>query len=841
MANLISNQTGNFLTQSTWRREVLHYAQTTGTTLAAIPTTIAYNRNIAATGEIINRVLVLVGSVAGNRSGTVTCEIKDITGGAPMGSVTVSASDISFFGNGWHCFKFDPVIATISGNTYAIGLSSSVASQIFVYRSSQSANWWNAIVGASVGGVSPATDDNLFIVTDMSAITSNTSHVVTMNNNALTSIFGNISVCNGATLTFSTTANTQLGLSGHLNCYGGSTFNMGTSDVPIQYGTSALLQFYTATTVRYGINLFAGATGNFGGSVGNRTLFTQLSPNLLSGSTTSNYTDTTNWEVGDTFMIMGNRKDGTKSTRIYTVSSTAGTTVTHNPATITHQGYLIPPYDTRPHVTLISRNCVISATTGALFFYVQTSASVSACHTMIANCGTTTFDSISAGVSFSNANIFGKYNMSYCTFNEVTTILSSSNFSANLNFIGCSLFGRNFTNGSHVFFIGGSTISPTVILSGCRFSTTGTGIANIVQSSLIGGKFYVYDNVFSDCTVHLLNINTSASNVLNGDLHITGNYFYGASVGLKLAIGNFAVFNKESSPYCNVSKNIFYHCAGAGLSGTSICNVLFEGLSAFGNGSYHIAIGLLSAIQVLGEQNENLIFKNCWLQSGTGSGDSTTNGFVFGGVARNIFIKSLTCFTDSAAVAIPINFGGGSLSFSQATIVDSFIGVSTGTSGVVSIATQLHENSEVGVLNTRLGSTHYDQLQFRLNGNILKNTTSAYSGNECIQISLNNTHATNLENFYYDFYFPVSANTQRTISFFATKSSTYTPTSFTANVLFHGESITSSVFEVSSASWNSYTTVINSSLLPSTDGITYKLLLSPSTVGAFFLDEITYS
>lgn len=174
-----------------------------------------------------------------------------------------------------------------------------------------------------------------------------------------------VNINSGATLKWSRSVTTALGLYGHLILKNGGTFDLGTSADPIT-GTGAAHSIFmndsaALAAVKYGIECETGAN-NFYIFGGTRTVNTYLTSQAASGQANLSLNDVTGWRVGDRIWLAPTTNVATQNEE-RTITAISGTTVTvSSNLTNTHAA--------NGRVGMCDHNILISSVTiGAATYY----------------------------------------------------------------------------------------------------------------------------------------------------------------------------------------------------------------------------------------------------------------------------------------------------------------------------------------------------------------------------------------------------------------------------------------------------------------------------------------
>jgi len=245
-------------------------------------------------------------ATAGVVAGTeVSLNVSDLPYSPISPSSAVQANPI-----GWVFFKFAAPVTLLAGSAYRVEASTSVASQVNLFRNATANNWSRMLRTTTTGA--PAAGDSLFVVTEWSGPLTPTPHVVTMDSTAATDYGGgdqvlpSVGIGDGSTLAYQTTAATNyvLRVSGVVAVHVGGTLTMGTPGTPVPRSSTAVLEFDCASTGNFGLLVFGTATFHGESRTDEKDVTYALLTADLSATGTSLTVDTdTGWLDGDEIVV----------------------------------------------------------------------------------------------------------------------------------------------------------------------------------------------------------------------------------------------------------------------------------------------------------------------------------------------------------------------------------------------------------------------------------------------------------------------------------------------------------------------------------------------------------
>ncbi|HEY4359388.1 MAG TPA: hypothetical protein VGN17_00365 [Bryobacteraceae bacterium] len=305
MANLISAQTGNFTSSSTWQTvdSTSELDSEAGST--AVSTSNLDSSTFVPTAITVDGVALKFSARAASPTGTFTVTLRDSTTSTDVDSVTVNVSDLPAPpGNCWIFFKFGSTHTLSGTDSYLIRVAcSNTGSQVILFRNATSNNWSRKLRTTTTQA--PAANNHLVISNQFTGAGTSTAVTVTMDNTASTtwgpSSVGTQGVVVGGngTLTFGTSSSTNYNFTwrGYFLISGGGTVNVGTSGTRIPSSSSVTLQMDSASNGDSFLKPDAGGTLNIYGA--SKTGYSYLTADAASSATSVTVNDTTGWQNSD--------------------------------------------------------------------------------------------------------------------------------------------------------------------------------------------------------------------------------------------------------------------------------------------------------------------------------------------------------------------------------------------------------------------------------------------------------------------------------------------------------------------------------------------------------------
>jgi hypothetical protein len=365
MANLILRSDAvNFSAVGSWYScgVVTGQPQIAGVLSTLLTTTVLYSSTWTGDSGTYDGVLVQVLSRSASPSGTFRLVVRKTNSPASdvAGSVvTVNVADLPLNG-GWVFLKFSGTIGPLtSGNSYAIGLSTSASSQVTMVRNGTASNW-NRLLRLVTSPGSLAAADRFWICGEKTGAGTQNTRKAFIDTTAGVD-YGPIDIGSGGTLESLTAASTNyiLRTVGVLTISEGGTLNMGTSGTrmpstsscEIQLGSTSLGADGTAGIECRGTWNAYGATKTF-----DRT---KLTADEAAGSTSLDVADNTGWASGDLIAIAATvRVDTDQQCEARTLTGAGTTSLPVGATAFAHQG----TDDVKGEVVLLTRNVRVRAT-----------------------------------------------------------------------------------------------------------------------------------------------------------------------------------------------------------------------------------------------------------------------------------------------------------------------------------------------------------------------------------------------------------------------------------------------------------------------------------------------
>jgi len=471
MAYLLSKQSGNWSSSSTW--EVAGFTSLTFTGVTTITTTYAPSASSIPGAITMTGVWLGLYSRAATPTGTLDIQLWNNTGSTQVALVTVNVSDIPATPNLTSArgifFRFSSPVTLSAGVLYQIRLRTSSASQLAFWRTNSGATDWVRIFATSTTA-SPSATDIMFVQGSYNGVGSTTDITVTMDNNNST-LYGGVTTGIRGILDWVTNSSTELRLNGEV--WSGAAvsllitagiFRMGSTASRIQPGvTASLIIDAGAANAR---RIQVQDTGQFiaAGSTMSYT-WTRLSSDVIAGATIATTSVATGWNAGSEIVISPTIRHATTATTVQydrrALTSVSGTTLGFSSLTNPHSG----TGEFAADVINLTRNCRIQSLNPTLRTYI-TSGSI-LCDININEVEFINFGTGNGAVTFNGSGASGSLYVKNCSFNDcgIGVLLTTTTNFFNCIVDNCVYSTRSATTGNMVSHAATVVTQPTSVNS----------------------------------------------------------------------------------------------------------------------------------------------------------------------------------------------------------------------------------------------------------------------------------------------------------------------------------------------------------------------------------------
>ena len=543
----------------------------------------------------IDGIAVKVSSRNASPSGTISIALDQ--GGSDVSGtvVTINVSDINVNGNGWYLFKFSSPVTLAAATAYSVKAKTSVSSQVNLFRNSTAGNWSRQLRTTTTQA--PAASDTTHVCGEHTGAGAVTTRTITVDHNSSTT-YGLHTVNSSGTTRFGTSASSTYlwrVASGGIKVYGGGTFSVGETAVPMPSTSTATLEFNCAATVDSGLEVLGG-TFNAGGAT-KTTLKTTLTADVAASGSVLTVGSTSGWLASDQLAVASTTTTTGQSEKVTVQSVDSGTQVTLTGSIVNAHSGTSP---TQAEVGNLTRNVKIRGVSTSLQGYLRFSATavVDINYSEIYNMGSAT--SLKRGIDIQTTT--------------GTVLIRNSGF-------------YDFTTSAILFDLTGSSVNNVTIENNIAFNIN----RNFVYCAATSGTSITVNN-----NLFILSSGTNFSIIELDDVGITvTNNTCVSSTGT----GSYGIHLSEDANLGTFSGNTIHSCGGSGIA--------FDG---------NIKVGTLSTTttwrNVTGLSIESAIESDgLIIDTVTAFGNTTANIKIDASVNGLLIFKSLTLNAGTTSVA----------------------------------------------------------------------------------------------------------------------------------------------------------------------------------------------
>lgn len=361
----------------------------------------------------IDGIAVWVNTRPGS-TGTISVALDQATVTVVGTEVTIDVADIPSDGNCWVLFKFASPVLLLAATAYSVKAKTSSSSQVSLFRNATSNNWSRLLRTTTTGA--PAAADLLYILGEKTGSGAQTTRTVTMDDAAAgATVYGQIDISAGGTMTYGTTASTAyyLKIAGNMNVRAGGTLNIGTVGTPMPSSSSGVLEFNCSTNVEFGLVIFGGGTCVLqGNAISNVSALLAADASAAATSLTTNIS--TGWKNGDEIALAPTTATASQSESKALTADASGTTLTITAITNAHSG----TSPTQGELINLTRNVKIRgvSTSNQAYILVSDGATVDWDYAELYQLGSNT--SQKRGIDFIAAASTSSVNVQKCSWHD---------------------------------------------------------------------------------------------------------------------------------------------------------------------------------------------------------------------------------------------------------------------------------------------------------------------------------------------------------------------------------------------------------------------------------------
>lgn len=669
MAALLSCATGNFTNAATW---ALVDSTSLNDSIAAntVLTTSYVESSTFTPGAItIDAIAVKVALRVGT---TGTISVRLAQGGATVAGteVTINVSDIhagdvaANGGCGWYVFKFAAPVLLVAATLYTVSAKTSSSTQVNLF-SSATTNWSRLLRTTTTQA--PVAGDTLHIAGTFTAAATSSTIDVTMNSTATTA-YGQMTINNKSSLSYGFAAATNYYLKSQtIKVYGGASFSVGTVANIIPSGSTAVLEFNSASSGEHGLEIVGGGTLVVQGNP-KTNWRSYMTVDKAAGATSITVTDTTDWAAGDEIAYPTTNRTITQC-EVKTISSITNAT-TYATAALTNAHSGTAPY--AAEVVNLTRNIKIrgmsNTNTAYLKFYTSASVDMDWAELVFMGTNSSAKYVVTAGITTGSVDING------CVWNSNSTSSSCAYNSFSLTTGSVSLTNNAIYNqgGKGILFDGGGSATVNVTLSNnyairctgatcIEVSASAAFILTASNNKAVGGST---NGVSFQITSFPMTISGVESHGNSSSGLLLGSPYSGTTIsniscwnnGSNGAIVSGSAVNRTST----VVDGITLFSNGAAnllLSGNAVGTFILKNIVANGGTSLPTPLGLSVSGNMDGYQLINCDFG---MTTGHTTADLTSNGYslLFCTFYNCRFGSSTLISGQSSFPITTINYGG---------------------------------------------------------------------------------------------------------------------------------------------------------------------------------------
>lgn len=824
MANWVSYNSGNFSDPNTWVATNPNAAYTYINAYTYAPQSLQYSVNTVLGADVISGILLYVASLSSSPQGTFTCVLRDTTNNVTCASVTVNVSDFVYpFGSpavwspaGWYYFKFASPYTTVTGVNYAVGVSSSNISTVYLGQvTATTYDWMRLYVETASASGNPTTGDSIFIIGQMTGTGAHTSINVTNDSNTGGICYNQIYVNGYSTFKTLTGASTSLTVSG-MQIYGGGLFSMGSGTANGQFiasGNTANLTFSPSASYLIMFNANPGATATFYGarcSTCRTRLVVDCNKTNVLG-----LLDAPDWNVGDRILVAGST--AYNQSEEFTISAVSGTSVTASTnLTYYHCGTKIEPYDCRADVVNISNSNLTLTLRGV---------------------GPAYFQSTSADLEITNCFIY-TLTQSYINLNyPILSIPWTNNLWKNGRIT--SSFNPNIDILNNVFYFPTSWGNNGIIIY--DYSLTGNFDSNTICATGSNNGAYIY---------------LSHTNVTNNAMFENENY-----QGYYLSVVNSPIYCAHNRTYLCQTNWVASNNGGVGAGGYSSPAITISACSQYG-----IYYGTIACNNFQGLLIDSL---TSFVNSAEFGATQNNQGY-YAGIVKNSFfsasstvignhIGSYTMGSYFAEATTSFDYQGMDLKLYNCKIGTQFpytwlanfdvatnskltlynCSLSANTMVYGNVLNYCDDNTYVAIQN-RDGITGGNNFTWIRYAEISTDSASAEAGNSfCTKLTPNVATNSMGTQAIYKYYIPVNNATARAVTFRLKADSNYNGHCY-LSLYYMGNLVVSRNNPALTTSYANYTVTAPSSSF-NDNGVMEAWIEFDGTVGSIYLQSVTWT
>lgn len=597
MATRIATANGNLTTAGTWATADATSLLVSSANNTNLTTSYVASSTFTPGAITIDGIAIWVNTRLG-ATGTISVALDQATVTVAGTEVTIDVADIPADGNCWVLFKFAAPVLLLAATAYSVKAKTSSATQVNLFRNATANNWSRLLRTTTTGA--PGAADNLYVLGEKTGSGAQTTRTVTMDDAAAgATVYGQIDISAGGTMTYGTTAATAyfLKIAGDMNVRAGGTLNLGTAGTPMPASSSGVLEFNCGSNAQFGLLLKAGGVlVGYGNAIAN--VKAKLDADAAATATALTTDVATGWKNGDEIAIAPTTRTAGQAEKKSLSADAVGTGLTTAALTNAHSG----SGATKAALINLTRNVKIRGVSASLQAYivVEDKSSFTIHYVEIYQMGSN--DSTKLGLRVNSASAGSVLDIQFCSWHDFAVSLSGVNFQPATTIAIAIVVSHNVSysiSRSHVLFTDAAVGAGSVTFSdhvGIRVSGSIDPVVEIQIAEAIVSDIVVSGGAGSGAPQLIIN---GKGGVFGSFTNLTAHSGGSSGIGIFQGLAGPATVFSNLTAWRNNAAGIMM-----GLSGDTI------GLLAVSVTGTNVAFGNLNENVVLRGRHFNNTFWN---------------------------------------------------------------------------------------------------------------------------------------------------------------------------------------------------------------------------------------
>jgi len=412
MANLIACADNTWLNAATFGVADTTSASIAGTTSMTVSNAVAYSSNFAPGAVEVDGILINVSARSATTTGTFTVTLRNTTDGVDTASVQVDVTDLPALATSaeapgsWLFFKFASAVTLVAGKNYAVGLVTSLANRVYVYRDA-TANNYNRLLRTTTTAAAAASD-RVFIQGEYTGAGASTARTVTLDVDANTE-HGALDISHDGTLVANTAANVEARFAGNVCMWADGTLNLTQTTA----GRRCWFRFVTASDGQFGLRVYQGSTVTMQGV--NKTYWKAKLAADAAATDTNLTLDTSvgaNWKSGDEIAFASTTRTYNQCEKKAMSADGSGTGITVAALAFAHSGTA----PTQGEVLNLTRSVRMDSSTGTSTYFAVRGGTIDCDWTEFTGLGSSAF---AGGIYIDSSGGVRNVDLKYCIFRDL--------------------------------------------------------------------------------------------------------------------------------------------------------------------------------------------------------------------------------------------------------------------------------------------------------------------------------------------------------------------------------------------------------------------------------------